>query len=502
MPVSKRFFIALLLVFTGNFFFLNAQNLSSSPYSRFGIGDLQFSGFSKNLGMGGISYGLNDLNTLNPGNPAGNSGIVFTTYEAGIKGNFTRLSTTLQEQQENTVAFNYFAFAFPLKLRKWSTGFGLMPYSNTGYSIKQDTLNDLGGHETRTYQGSGGLNQFFITTAAKAGKFLNLGATASYLFGVIHQDRRILFSDQNYFNTFLGNETSVGWFYFDLGAQLHFDSLKIAPSDSLKMLVKREKQYRDSLAILKREAARSVSSGNTDSVLTVHDPVSNTGRLDSLKAALEEISALKKSVILRRQKSEWNLTWGFRFSPSANLHANRSVLAYNYWELTSGVQTYKDTTVNTEGEKGRVELPFNFGAGFAFKKGTKWLFGSDLTFQKWSGYSAFGAHGGLADSWRVSAGAQLLPNDRAFKSYPKYIQYRLGFYYGQTFLTLNQKQLGEMGVTAGLGLPFPRVGTMLQLSIEGGERGTLSHDLIREKYIKFSLGLTINDRWFIRPKYD
>jgi hypothetical protein len=40
------------------------------------------------------------------------------------------------------------------------------------------------------------------------------------------------------------------------------------------------------------------------------------------------------------------------------------------------------------------------------------------------------------------------------------------------------------------------------LTLEGGNRGTKKDNLVLEKYIKITLGFTINDRWFIKQKYD
>ena len=51
---------------------LPAQNLSTSPYSRFGIGDMINRSNGRSQAMGGLSCGLRsgtNLNLLNPFNP-------------------------------------------------------------------------------------------------------------------------------------------------------------------------------------------------------------------------------------------------------------------------------------------------------------------------------------------------------------------------------------------------------------------------------------------------
>ncbi|MBK6444837.1 MAG: hypothetical protein IPF81_05875 [Bacteroidetes bacterium] len=162
----------------------------------------------------------------------------------------------------------------------------------------------------------------------------------------------------------------------------------------------------------------------------------------------------------------------------------------------------RDTVVNNSGQKGKIKLPLNLGFGFAAHKGNQWLFGADLSLQNWKEYSAFDQTDSLSDSWRVSAGAQFVPSDRALKSYLKVMQYRLGVHYAQTFLNLNQTQLNEMGVSMGIGFPIRRAGTTVQLSAEGGSRGTTDQNLIREKYVRITLGFTLNDTWFLKQKFD
>jgi hypothetical protein len=108
----------------------------------------------------------------------------------------------------------------------------------------------------------------------------------------------------------------------------------------------------------------------------------------------------------------------------------------------------------------------------------------------------------LKDSWKASAGIQWTPNDRAAKSYFKIMQYRIGFHYEKGFLHLNGKDIDDMGVSAGLALPIRKAGTVLHFTFEAGKRGTIEKELIQEKYLKFTFGFTINDRWFVKPKYD
>jgi hypothetical protein len=71
-------------------------------------------------------------------------------------------------------------------------------------------------------------------------------------------------------------------------------------------------------------------------------------------------------------------------------------------------------------------------------------------------------------------------------------------------------QLPEYGITLGFGFPLRRtragngkyVQSMVNFAVEWGQRGTTDRSLLLENYWNFKLGFTLNDRWFIKRKYD
>ena len=48
----------------------------------------------------------------------------------------------------------------------------------------------------------------------------------------------------------------------------------------------------------------------------------------------------------------------------------------------------------------------------------------------------------------------------------------------------------------------PRRLTNADLVAELGQRGTISNSLVRERFVNLNLGFTLNDKWFIKPKFD
>ena len=123
-----RFFITLLLAVAA--FSAHAQSTatSSSPYSRYGIGDIDPQLMGQNIGMGGIAVATNRIslfNNINVINPASYGAINLTTIDVGLYANFLNLSQTGSASQKNSnFRLNHIAFAIPTSKRS-ALSFGL-----------------------------------------------------------------------------------------------------------------------------------------------------------------------------------------------------------------------------------------------------------------------------------------------------------------------------------------------------------------------------------------
>jgi hypothetical protein len=462
-----------------------AQNSTSSPYSRYGVGDLQFGGFVKNLGMGGVSYGVTTPFNINFSNPASYKDLNATTFELGANADFMQLRNSSGTGEADNISFGYFALGFPVKQKKWGMTLGLLPYSNVGYSFSKDELDELGDRRTLSFSGTGGINQFFIGNGITLAKGLSLGVNASFLFGTLNQVRRISYPDGGYINSRITDANTVNDIYFSFGLQQTFDSLRWTRSDSLKIYDKEKQKNNDSLEIIGKSSDKTKFADVEASLL----------------ARNKQLDSLSDIVVTRKQRGPWSMTFGLTGAPSMGLRGTRSTLAENYLLTGIGTEIVRDT-IRQEDVKGSLVMPLTLGFGVAMKQGNKWLAGADFSLQNWQDYSLFGQSDSLANSWRVAVGAQLIPNDRSIKSYLSLMNYRLGFHYEQTYLNLYGSQLNQMGVTLGLSFPVKRSASFIHMAIEAGKRGTTANKLIEENYIKCSLGFTLNDRWFVKPKFD
>ena len=153
---KKTFAFALLTLLSVQSF---AQTITSSPYSRFGLGELQQTNTVVSIAMGGINNGLRLDNIINSQNPASYNSVNLTTFDFGVSGRFDRISNANDYMISKHAAPNYMKMAFPIT-KKWSASIGLVPFSGMGYEskIKRNASDSI----TQIFKGTGGLNQFYF----------------------------------------------------------------------------------------------------------------------------------------------------------------------------------------------------------------------------------------------------------------------------------------------------------------------------------------------------
>ena len=186
------------------------------------------------------------------------------------------------------------------------------------------------------------------------------------------------------------------------------------------------------------------------------------------------------------------LNLGLVYQPTTQVRATRNVTFENNAQLQDIV------TDQTR----QVTLPQKFSAGVSIDKYLKYTIGVDVTMQAWENYrSLAGDNDGMRNSLEVAAGGQYIPDVTSVDSYLSRVSYRLGFHYRETPFVVEEQPINDFGIDFGLSLPVSNLSS-INLALELGRRGTTEQNLIREDYLKATLGVTFNDRWFIRRKYD
>ncbi|MDR2040123.1 MAG: hypothetical protein LBQ60_19540 [Bacteroidales bacterium] len=183
--------IFILCVATGIHVF--AQNNTSSPFTVFGLGEIELRSYGITTGTGDVGIGVKSTNFLNKRNPAGLSGIDTLTFILDISGAVKFSEFSVASRNEHATNFNFKNLAVGFRPAKiWTTSVGLCPYSNVGYKNKRyqavdGTLPTV--FVTTTFTGSGGVNKFYWGNSVELIKGLSLGVTASYFFGsIVHEE--------------------------------------------------------------------------------------------------------------------------------------------------------------------------------------------------------------------------------------------------------------------------------------------------------------------------
>jgi len=412
--VSLSIFLLLSLV-------TFAQQGTSSPYSFYGIGDVRFKGTNENRAMGGLSF-VPDSIHINIQNPALLSSLKLTAFSVGGTFSPVKLKTTTQSEKAQRTTFDYLSFALPSK--NFTIGFGLVPFSSVGYSVKNSdaTLN-----QDNRFSGEGGINRVYATFSYKINSNFNVGLDLQYNFGSIETKKITIQSDIQYGTKEL-NTSSVSGFGINAGVSyqkklnkdLYFYS-GLTYSPEAKLTLKNERD----IVLIQAVSDYEVEVGDPINV-----PVANT----------------------------------------------------------------------------KLSLPtkFSFGSGIGNLK--KWFVGAELT---WQDNSNFGnrfddiTNVTYQNATKIGVGGFFIPKYNSFSDYWKRITYRGGFRYENTGLIINNQSIKDAAVSLGFGFPIgSNTFSNINIGLEYGKRGTKNAGLIEENYTNISIGLSFNDRWFIKRKYD
>ena len=161
----------------------------------------------------------------------------------------------------------------------------------------------------------------------------------------------------------------------------------------------------------------------------------------------------------------------------------------------------RDTLVN-KSFSGEVKKPLNTILSVGLGEENRWYAGLEYSFQNaidfTDGVLANNTRVSYDKTNRISVGGFYIPKINSISSYWQRITYRAGFSYKQTGLMVNNDKVNDLGMSFGVGLPIGKQLSNLNLGFEFGKRGETKNSLIKENYFNFRLGLTLNDRWFIK----
>jgi len=424
---------------------------SNSSYSRFGLGlpNSQAQGFNRS--MGGVGQGIRDGIRTNVLNPASYSAIDSVTFlfDVGMSLQRTKMSVGDSHLNINNTTFDYINAGFRVR-RNLGMGLGFQPFTSIGYNFTQeqnvatDPYTNQNITNTFDFDGSGGLHLAYGGLGWSPFKWVSIGANAGILWGNINHQVVQTFAENGTTNT--TNYSSLRTFYStnvttwkaDVGMQFMIPL-------------------------------------NKDDQLTLGGTVGIGHKINSESTML------------------------------------RTVLA-------------GDTITKTT-DKG-FQLPMTYSFGAAWKHANKLTIALDGALEQWAECTtpqydnATGlyapAKGEYKNRIRVNAGAEYIPS-RYNHNYLSRINYRVGAYYSSPFqkISVNGSTLdgpSEIGVTAGVGLPIsngitrmsllnPYFPSYVNIGVEWARRSPSSSLLITENIFRINIGLTFNESWFMKWKF-
>ncbi|MDB5262322.1 MAG: hypothetical protein JWQ14_1603 [Adhaeribacter sp.] len=172
-------------------------------------------------------------------------------------------------------------------------------------------------------------------------------------------------------------------------------------------------------------------------------------------------------------------------------------------------QVLGDATPVGDTLSSKVTLPGQMRLGLSFDNNQSWVAGVEFSSRKWSEYSSETGQSGFADSYKVAVGGEYTPDPSSLDNYLKRVSYRAGLSYTKTPVNLQNTQINNTAVHAGFSFPIgstPRPPefnqSAINIGLAFGKNGTTENNLIRENYLQFNVGISLNSSWFIKQKID
>ncbi|PZX41084.1 hypothetical protein LX97_01865 [Nonlabens dokdonensis] len=199
------------------------------------------------------------------------------------------------------------------------------------------------------------------------------------------------------------------------------------------------------------------------------------------------------------------------YSPESDLNA-KNERSLSTFSLSADFNEFTVSRRASEFDEQELKLPSELTFGLTVGQPLKWNAGIEYSTRGSSAITSrsFAPSGTtFKDAATFRAGGFYIPNYNSVTSYWDRVVYRGGLRFEELGLEVsgdgaNSADINEFGISFGLGLPIGnRSGfSNANVGIEIGQRGTEDFGLIRERFFNISIGLSLNDVWFIKRKYN
>lgn len=411
-------------------------NGSNSPYSRYGFGLLGDRGNAFNKGMAGTAYGMQNGKELNTKNPASYAAIDSLTFLFDLG---------LSMQNGNIAQSGVKTNAKNSSVDYVTAGFRVA--KNVGMSLGLVPFSTI-GYNTSSKEEIQASNQVLTKTTTFSGD------------GGLHE-------------AYIG----VGW----------------APFRRFSIGMNAGYLWGD----LSHTVLMNFDDSNINSTRQAYETDIRTYKADF---GLQYVQPLDKKN---------TLTLGLTYGLGHDI--KRDAYYYNQ-KVVTGSSASGDTLVC----RNAFQLPHTLGAGITWTHDNSLRVGVDYTFQKWADMKfpmvVENAAGALdyvgrkdlfTDLHKVSLGMEYVKNPEGLR-WRQRVRYRAGFSYQTPYTKIGGVD-GPQHFLASVGVALPITNmhnsrSLINFSAQYERVKPKMAGMITENYIRFSIGLTFNERWFMKWK--
>lgn len=439
--MKKTFLLAAMAI--SSLVAIAQESAVLSPYSRYGVGLLNNSALGFNKGMAGTALGMYDGSRLNVQNPASYARIdsLSFLFDIGLSLQNANLSAEGVKVNARTAQFDHLAMGFRVK-RNLGLSFGVRPYSSIGYEI--------------TSQGAPIPN----------------GASASVV----------------------PTTTYVG----DGGLHMVYGGVGYAPAKALALGANVGYLW----GTLNHSATTSYSQTTVQSLRRTYEAEVRSYTLD--------LGAQYTQRVGRKHRFVFGAVYGYG-------HQLYGTSQFYNQRLDKGVVSAADTLFVNDA----YGLPHSFAVGLTWQWQKSLRVGLDYTRMQWGGVTSpalktapdgslsyVKEKGAYTDQNKFSLGAEYIRNPDGF-NWSSRVRYRLGMSYASPYARIDGHQ-GPQVYTAAIGVGLPVITahnardnySYLNLSAQYEHVKPQVVGQITENYFRISIGLSFNQRWFMKWKVD
>ena len=139
--VKPKHIVCVVLLLLSGMPFLCAQNGTSSPFSRYGYGDLNENVPGAYRALGGVGIGMRSNKVINPSQPASYTACDSLTFmfDIAASGMWDQYKDASGVQNKGNGNLEYVTIQVPLWKQWIAASVGVLPYGSVGYAF---SLND------------------------------------------------------------------------------------------------------------------------------------------------------------------------------------------------------------------------------------------------------------------------------------------------------------------------------------------------------------------------